>query len=127
MRRKIETGLPAPTAPYEWAVVAGNLIYTVHVPIKSDGTAETGSTQAQAELTFSNLKRALEAAGASLDDVNQVTIYLTSLKHKPVVDELYERFFRRPYPVRVCIAISELPLPNTVIEVLAYANSPQAR
>ena len=48
-----------------------------------------------------------------------VQIYLTSLVHKPAVDDVYSRFFRESLPVRACIAVSDLPTPNTVIEVVA--------
>ena len=50
-----------------------------------------------------------------------VQIYLTSLEHKPAVDEVYLRYFQEPYPVRACIAVSELPTPGTVIEIVATA------
>jgi enamine deaminase RidA (YjgF/YER057c/UK114 family) len=53
-----------------------------------------------------------------------VQIYLTSLKHKPAVDEIYKQFFVEPYPVRACVAVSELPTPGTIIEVVATTALP---
>jgi len=68
----------------------------------------------------------LKAADADLKDVALVQIYLTSLAHKPAVDEVYKRYFsQEPRPVRACIAVSELPTPKTVIEVVATATIPQ--
>ncbi|MGB5708258.1 MAG: Rid family hydrolase [Arenicellales bacterium] len=119
MRKVIKTELTKPIAPHEWAIAANGIIYSVHVPIRPDGTIESGSAEAQADVTFSDLEVTLKAAGANASDVVLVQIFLTSLAHKSAVDEVYKRFFTEPYPVRACIAVSELPTPGTVIEVVA--------
>jgi 2-iminobutanoate/2-iminopropanoate deaminase len=96
-----------------------------HVPIRPDGSIEQGDATQQTEVTFADLQVTLKAAGADLKDVALVQIYLTSLKHKPAVDEVYKRFFsREPYPVRACIAVSELPTPETMIEIVVTATLP---
>jgi len=122
MRREINTGLPPATAPYTWATMADNVLYTVHVPIRADGTAETGPIERQAEVTLGNLKTAVEAAGGTLDDITQVIVYLTRLEDKPAFDEVYAAFFRHRYPNRACIVITALALPNTHLEIVAYAH-----
>ncbi len=121
MHRIIETGLKKPKAVHEWAIEAGRTLYSVHVPIRPDGTIENGSPMAQAKVTFSDLKSTLEAAGYSIEDVVLVQIYLTSLKYKADVDKVYQEFFKNTLPVRACVGISELPTPGTMIEVLATA------
>ncbi len=124
MQRIIETGLTKPAAPHEWAVAAGGTLYSVHVPIRPDGSIEDGAVDRQADVTLTDLKVTLEAADARLSDVVLVQIYLTSLAHKPAVDAVYRRFFAEPYPVRACVAVSELPTPGTVIEVVATTALP---
>ena len=94
-------------------------MYSVHVPIRPDGSVEDGNAERQAEVTLTDLQLTLQAAGASLDDVVLVQIYLTSLDHKSVVDEVYKRYFEKSYPVRACLAVSELPTPGTMIEMVA--------
>lgn len=125
MRRIVETGLKKPPAPHAWAMVSNGTLYSVHVPIRPDGSIEDGDATRQAEVTLADLQATLNAAGADLDDVVLVQIYLTSLAHKPAVDEVYRRFFAEPYPVRACIAVSALPTPGTIIEVVATATPPQ--
>ena len=125
MRRAVETGLPPETAPYSHATVANGVLYTAHLPIRPDGSVETGSATAQTEITLSNLKKTVEAAGATLDDVAQVVIYITRIEDKPAVDEVYARYFRKPYPSRACIVISGLAVSGARIEVLAYASVPR--
>ena len=121
MRRIIETGLTKPAAPHEWAIASNDTLYSVHVPIRPDGSIESGNAEKQAEVTLADLQTTLIAAGANLEDVVLIQIYLTSLEYKPVVDEVYRRFFEQPYPVRACIAVSEFPTPGTIIEIVATA------
>ena len=121
MRRIIETGLKKPPAPHAWAIESNGTLYSVHVPIRPDGTIENGDATQQTEVTLADLQATLKAAGAGLKDVTLVQIYLTSLEHKPAVDEVYKRFFEEPYPVRACIAVSELPTPGTIIEIVVTA------
>ena len=121
MRRIIETGLKKPPAPHAWAIESNGTLYSVHVPIRPDGSIEDGDATQQTEVTLADLQATLKAADADLKDVTLVQIYLTSLEHKPAVDEVYKRFFEEPYPVRACIAVSELPTPGTIIEIVVTA------
>ncbi len=123
MRRIIETGLKKPPAPHAWAIVSNGTLYSVHVPIRPDGSVENGDATQQTEVTLADLRATLKAAGADLKDVILVQIYLTSLEHKPAVDDVYRRYFQEPYPVRACIAVSELPTPGTVIEIVVTATA----
>jgi 2-iminobutanoate/2-iminopropanoate deaminase len=125
MRRIIETGLKKPRAPHAWAIASNGTLYSVHVPLRPDGSIEDGDATQQAEVTFADLQATLKAAGAGIEDVTLVQIYLTSLKHKSAVDEVYSRFFVEPYPVRVCVAVSELPTPGTIIEMVVTATLSQ--
>ncbi len=124
MQKVIETDLTKPIAPHSWAIASNGTLYSVHVPIRPDGTIENGDATQQTEVTLADLQATLKAAGADLKDVALVQIYLTSLKHKPAVDEVYKRFFQEPYPVRACIAVSELPTPETMIEIVVTATLP---
>jgi len=121
MRRNIETGLIKPPAPHAWAIASKGILCSVHAPIRPDGSIENGNATQQTEVTLADLKATLKAAGADFNDVILVQIYLTSLEHKTAVDEVYKRFFVEPYPVRACIAVSELPTPGTIIEIVVTA------
>ncbi len=121
MRRIIETGLKKPIAPHAWAIASNGTLYSVHVPIRPDGSIESGDAAQQTEVTLDDLQSTLKAAGADLEDVILIQMYLTSLEHKPAVDDVYRRYFQEPYPVRACFAVSELPTPGTIIEVVATA------
>jgi 2-iminobutanoate/2-iminopropanoate deaminase len=125
MRTPVATGLPLDDAPIEWAVTADGVLYTAHIPMRTDGTIETGSIELQAELTFDNLKRTLEAAGGSLDDVTQVLVYLTDPAAFAGMNGVYRRFFAEPYPNRATVIVAGLMVPGAIIEIVAYAHLPK--
>ena len=52
----------------------------------------------QARQAFENLKLMLEAAGATLDDVVKVTLYLGDLHHRTVFHEIWMEYFPRNPP-----------------------------
>ncbi len=124
MRQVVRTGLAPEPAPFSHAVVANGMLFTAHLPIRPDGSAETGSAAAQAELALGNLQRAVEAAGATMNDVAQVILYITRIEDKAAIDEVYARYFRPPYPSRACVVVAGLVVPGTRLEVLAYAAMP---
>lgn len=122
MRTPVKTHLPGDEAPIEWAVTADGVLYTAQIPMRDDGSIETGPIEQQAEVTFDNLKRTLEAAGGSLDDVTQVLIYLTDPAVFTGMNAVYRRFFAKPYPNRATVIVAGLMVPGAVIEIVAYAH-----
>jgi 2-iminobutanoate/2-iminopropanoate deaminase len=120
VRRFIVAGPPKPpVAPFSWAVLTDRTLYSVHVPIHPDGSIETGGAARQTEAALADLEATLDAAGAALQDVAMGQIFLTSLDHKPAMDEVYRKFFKEPYPVRACVAVAGLRTQGTIIELAA--------
>ena len=98
------------------------MLYTAHVPLRPMARSKTGPIERQAEVTFDNLKRTLEAAGGSLDDVTQVLVYLTDPARFQGMNAVYRRFFAKPYPNRATVIVAGLMVPGAVIEIVAYAH-----
>ena len=80
-----------------------------------------GDFDAQAEQTFRNLSRVLEAGGSSLDRVVKVTIFLTDMGNFGKVVELRRRWFTPPYPADTIVEVASLALPGLEIEIEAIA------
>lgn len=80
-----------------------------------------GGFRAQGEQAFANLRRALEAGGASLDDVIKVTIFVTNMNNFKDVVELRREFFSEPYPADTIAQVSALYDPEVEIEIEAIA------
>src|SRR5215468_2086376 len=106
MRKAIKTHLPGEEAPIEWAISADGILYTAQIPIRTDGSIETGDIAKQADLTLSNLERTLAAAGGSLADVTQVLVYLTRKEDFAGMNEVYRRYFSKPYPNRATVIVA---------------------
>ena len=121
MKQAVKSGLPVPGAPIEWATISDGILYTAQVPIKADGSIETGDIGTQTRLTLDNLKKTLKAAGGSLDDVAQVLVYLPDPKDFPGMNAVYGEFFGKPYPNRATI-VAQLMVPGARIEIVAYAH-----
>ncbi len=126
MKRALDTGLKAPNAPLEWATIADGVIYCAHIPLYPDGRIETGDVKTQTRVTFDNLKRTVEAAGGSMDDVTQVLIYLPDPADFPGMNEVYASVFAKPYPNRATI-VAQLMVPGARIEIVAYAHVGKAK
>ena len=69
-----------------------------------------GDVAAQTERTLENIRALLESAGASMDDVLRVGVFLTSMGSFPAMNAVYARSFRQPFPARTTVAVRELPL-----------------
>lgn len=80
-----------------------------------------GDFDAQAEQTFQNLKRVLEAGGSSLDKVVKVTIFLTDMGNFPKIVELRGKWFSEPWPADTIVEVNSLALPELEIEIEAIA------
>lgn len=62
----IDVGLPPLKQPFSWMVRANHILFTAHGLVRPDGSIDTGPIEQQARLTLVNLKRAVEAGGATL-------------------------------------------------------------
>src|SRR4029077_7336208 len=105
MKKVIKTHLPGEEAPIEWAVSADGILYTAQIPIRADGSIETGDITAQADLTLTSLLGAVEPAVGSSEDVTQVLVYLTGKEHFAGMNEIYRKHFSKPYPNRATVIV----------------------
>ena len=124
MKHAIKTDLYASKAPLEWAVVGKGTLYTAQIPIDAQGQVVPGGIEAQTRQTLDNLRHTLEAAGASLDDVTQVLIYVTDRSYLATVNSLYGQYFQPPYPNRAAVMVAGLAREEMLVELVVYACVP---
>ena len=121
----ISTGLPQPNQPFSWATHANGMMFTAHGPVDPTGAIAGEDIAAQARLTLKNRAAAVEAAGARLDDVAQVLIYMSDASDMPAIDAEYRKVFKPPYPNRACVAVKGFAHPAMRIELVAYVALPR--
>ena len=127
MSRKIITTNKAPRAigTYSQAVQTDNIVYLSGQipldPVTMD--IVNGDFRAQISQVFTNLSAVAIAAGASLNEIVKLNIYLTNLDHFPVVNEVMSEYFREPYPARAAIGVSRLPK-DAMVEIDAILHLP---
>lgn len=118
---------PDPYEPYllSQGIKAGGLLFiSGQAGAGADGRIVPGGFKAQGEQAFANLRRALEAGGASLKDVAKVTIFVTDMGHFDDVVALRRQFFSAPYPADTIAEIRALYTPEAMIEIEAIAVLP---
>ena len=115
---------PPPKGPYSPAVRAGGFVYvsgqTPRDPITGALVGDDVATQTRQ--TLSNVQRLLEAAGATLNDVIGVTIYLANVDDWGTMNTIYTQFFSSPYPSRTAVG-SELRDILVEISAIAYVGT----
>ena len=97
--------LPKPVGAYSPAVRAGDFVFiSGQVPVDPKTQKVVSEDfETQVRQTLSNVKAALGAAGATLDDVVSVIAYLTSMDDWGRFNDIYKETFRAPYPTRTAV------------------------
>lgn len=116
--------LPAPKGAYSPAARAGDLIFVSGQVPRDVRTGELLGTdvRAQSRGVLANLRRVLEAAGARLDDVVSVTVYLANPDDWTTFNDVYRETFTPPYPARAVVGAG---LRGILVEVSAVAVRPK--
>ena len=84
------------------------------------GKLIAGGVGVQAERIFQNVALLLAAADKDLSNVVKVTVFLTDIASFSEINEIYGRYFDRPYPARTTVAVSALPLgANIELDIVA--------
>ena len=120
MKQEILTAkVPAPGGPYSQGIKTASRVYVAgQRPADAATNAIPESFAEQAELCLRNVQHVLEAGGATLDDVVEVNVFLTDVANFAEFNEIYKRFFKRPYPARTTIYCT---LRGILVEINAIA------
>ena len=96
-------------APASAVTRAGNMVFVSGLPPFDPDTGEIvkAGIERQTEIVMEQMRRCLEAAGASLDNVMKCNIFCTSAKHFATVNAIYARYFPVDPPARIYVCIPE--------------------
>lgn len=104
-------------------VRAGNLIF-VSGQVARNGAGETvgpGDIRVQTRQVLENVKAVLEAAGATMDDIVKVTVFVIDVTQLAAIHEVRAEYFKRDYPASTLVEVNSLVSPDLMIEIEAIA------
>lgn len=119
---------PRPRGPYSPAVRAGDFLFVSGQLAVDPVTNETsfGDIRHETRVTLNNIKRILEAAGASLADVVKCSVFLKHGTEFPAMNEVYAEFFGEQKPARTTVEV-KFANPDMRIEIDCIAYQPKER
>lgn len=119
-------GLPEPISHYADAVRANDLLFVSGiVPVDGEGRlVGEGDVVEQARQVFRNMREVLAVAGCGPEDVVKVTVFLTEIDDRPLVNPVRQEFFGAVRPASTLVEVSRLAIPGARIEVEAVALVP---
>ena len=127
--RRVEyrvAGQAEPISHFTDAVAAGGLLFVSGVVAVDENRELVGGDDvvAQARKVFENIGTVLAAAGCSFADVVKVTIFLTDVNDRPLVNPVRQEVFGETRPASTLVEIPALVIPGAKIEVEAVAVMP---
>ena len=105
MKKETVKASPAPpNLPFSPGIRYGDLVFVSgQGPIDQNGKLIPGDIKAQTRTTLENFRRVVSAAGSSMENVLQTTVYLSDLNDYSGMNETYSTFFPDPKPARATI------------------------
>ena len=120
------SGQAEPISHFTDAVRAGDLLFVSGVVPVDEHRALVGGNDvvAQARAVFENMREILAAAGCTFADVVKVTVFLTDIADRPLVNPVRQEVFGDTRPASTLVQVSALVIPGARIEVEAVALLP---
>lgn len=119
----ISPKLPATRGIFSHGTRHGNIIYVSgQVAFDSQGSiVGTGDIKAQTRQVLENIKAVLDQAGATMDDIVKVTVFITDMDQFSDIHEVRAQYFTGSYPASTMVEVRALAYPELLIEMEAVA------
>ena len=116
-------GLAEPISHFTDAVRAGNLLFVSGiVAVDGEGRLVGGDdVVAQVRQVFENMRAVLAAAGCGFEDVVKVTVFLTDIDDRPLINPVRQEVFGAARPASTLVEVSRLAVEGAKVEVEAVA------
>jgi flavin reductase (DIM6/NTAB) family NADH-FMN oxidoreductase RutF len=113
------------------AVVAqGSMVFVrgqVGQDLDSSKSVGIGDPSGQAEQAMANIKTLLEEAGAKLEHICKITIYIVDPRYREPVYRTVGKWLKGVFPVSTGLVVSALARPEWLVEIDAIAVTPAER
>ena len=122
MKQIVTDNAPAAFGPFSQAMAANGMVFTSGaLPLAPEtGALVDGGIEKQTHQTLKNLQAVVEAAGASMEKIVQVVIYLTDMNDFHKMNEVYASYFDEHLPARATVGVAALAK-GALVEIQAIA------
>ncbi len=122
MKQITTDSAPAAFGPFCQAMVANGMVFTSGaLPLDPEtGALVDGGIVDQTHRTMKNLQAVVVAAGASMDTIVQVVIYLTDMHDFEKMNEVYATYYNDRFPARATVGVAALAK-GALVEIQAIA------
>ena len=111
----------AKALPFSDAVLVGDTLYIAgHIGLDPKTGQAPDDAEQEARLVMDGIKRTVEQAGLSMDDVVSLQIFCTDLKFYETFNNIYKTYFHGDFPARAFIGTDKI-LRNGKYEVMGIA------
>jgi 2-iminobutanoate/2-iminopropanoate deaminase len=127
MREEIRVeGLAEPISHFTDAVRAGGFLYVSGVvAVDGEGQLVGGDdVVAQTRQVFENMRVVLEAGGCGFADIVKVTVFLTDIDDRPLINPVRQGVFGDTRPASTLVEVSRLAVPGAKVEIECVAALP---
>ena len=101
-------------------VLHNGVAYIAGVGAHDSGPAESWEIGAHTTKVMDNIKKLVEAAGSTMDDVLQLSVFLTKIEHYDGMNKVFKTYFPNGGPARTTVAVAALP-GNSLVEINCIA------
>ncbi len=122
-RKFVVNPRPADTKalPFSDAVLVGNTLYLAgHIGLDPKTGQAPADAEQEAHLVMDGIKKTVENAGLSMDDLVSMQIFCTDLKLYETFNNVYKTYFHGEFPARAFIGTDKI-LRSGHYEVLGIA------
>jgi 2-iminobutanoate/2-iminopropanoate deaminase len=112
-----------PPGTFSQCLAAGEMIFVSgQIARGADGRIEgDGTMLSQATIALGKVKALLEAAGATMDDVARLNVYVTDVTKRAEIGEARKKFFTGDFPASTLVGVAALVEPGLLVEIEATA------
>ena len=105
------------------ATVSHGTVYLSGIVVGAKHAASDRDVELASDQAFSRMKRTLESAGAAMDDVADITVYMVDVQaHLPALDKARLKAMRPPYAASTVVQVSRLIPDGAIAEIRAVAH-----
>ena len=130
-RTKVAIPAVAEAGPGLWSncIRAGDFLFIsgqIARPLEGGNTRVGDNEYEQARQIFTRIKLICEGAGASLEDIVKMTIYLVDIRKNTDVWRARREFFSGDFPASTLVEVRALGTPETLVEIETVAYTGKA-